>query len=229
MPRPVAVVGDIHGAVDALRLAVSWLDEEWNDDIVFVGDYVNRGPDSKLVLDELVALKGRWGERLTLLLGNHDAVLLNFLEGESRSRFLHYGGLQTVNSYLSHIEGWHHANPMAAFVQHFPDDHFALLRDLSLAYESDDVLVTHAGYNPERPSSRSSHDVVFGRHAALFAGPLDTPKSVVICGHYVQRTLTAYVTDNFVCIDSGCGSVAGAPLSIFTFPDRQLKTFYGER
>jgi serine/threonine protein phosphatase 1 len=229
MPRPVAVVGDIHGVVDALRLAITWLDEDWNYDVVFVGDYVNRGPDSRLVLDELVALKHRWGKRLTLLLGNHDAVLLSFLEGESRSQFLHHGGLQTVNSYLPHIEGWPQANPIDAFVQQFPEEHFALLRDLSLAYESDDVLVTHAGYNPERPSSRSPNDVVFGRHAALFAGRLTTPKSVVVCGHYVQRTHAAYVTDNFGCIDSGCGSVSGAPLSVFTFPDRQVKTFYGER
>jgi serine/threonine protein phosphatase 1 len=62
----------------------------------------------------------------------------------------------------------------------------------------------------------------------LFESGLKTPRPLVICGHYVQRSLKPYCSSNFVCLDTGCGSVPGAPLSVALLPKREFKMFSGE-
>lgn len=226
MPAEIAILGDVHGAASALESAAAWLLEHWSGHVVFVGDYVNRGPSSEAVLDILVELQEQFGERLTLLQGNHDAVLLEFLDGGSRERFLAHGGLQTIRSYLgSQVE----SDPFAQFRRQFPPQHLQLLRRLELCFETAEILVTHAGFNPENPESRAAEDVVFGRFHDLFAVGLETPSPLVVCGHYVQRTKEPYLTENFVCLDTGCGSLTDAPLSMLLLPTRQIRTFSGDK
>lgn len=222
--HPVAVVGDVHGCSSALMAASSWFSESWDGHVVFVGDYVNRGPDARAVLEQLSILQNELGDRLTLLRGNHDAVLLEFLESGDRSRFLSYGGLQTMRSYLHDtLED----DPFSQFRRTFPARDLTLLRGLSNYFETEEVLITHAGFNPSRPGSRSPEDVVFGSYSQLFSGELRTPRPLVVCGHYVQRGLRPYSSDNLICLDTGCGSVPGAPLSVVLLPSREFKFFGG--
>ena len=220
-----AVVGDIHGAIAPLRAATAWLQEHWDGPVVFVGDYVNRGPDSYLVMEELVALSISWGDRLVLLMGNHDLSLLRFVVDDSRSMFLGHGGLQTVRSYLRGLSVPLGEHPLDAFVEHFPKSHRKLLESMQFAFETPDLLVTHTGFNPEAPNSRSIEDVVLRSHPALFADALHTPRPLVVCGHYAQRGGTPYVSERFICLDSGCGSELGGPLSVLTLPDRRILSF----
>lgn len=223
MPEPVAIVGDVHGSKSHLEEAITWL-ADWAGHIVFVGDYVNRGPNSKQVLELLVAAKAAWGDRLTLLLGNHDAMLLGFLRGENPSSFLRHGGLQTVRSYLGIPTS---SDPLSEFREFFPASHRALLESMPIAYETVDLLVTHAGFDPEAMHGRRLEDVVFGRHSGLFAPDLQTPRDLVVCGHYVQRTRRPFVSENFICLDTGCGTHPDAPLTLLTVPLRRVHTFYG--
>lgn len=225
----LAIVGDVHGAIRPLRQAISWLDKNWAHNVVFVGDYVNRGTESYLVVEELVDLTKRWGSRLSLLLGNHELSLLEFLDGGSPESFLHHGGLQTINNYLRACGGVPEARPLEAFRDRFPHHHRQLLANMALAYETDEVLVTHAGFNPKNPASRGSRDIVFGRHSELFMNPETFPRPLVVCGHYVQRSATPYVTENFICLDTGCGTIPGAPLAVAILPSREILTFYGEQ
>lgn len=221
----MAVVGDIHGAIDPLCAATGWLEEHWDGPVVFVGDYVNRGPDSYRVMEAMVQLAKSWGERLTLLMGNHDLSLLRFVAEGDRPMFLAHGGLRTVSSYLRELSIPLDQHPLEAFVEVFPESHRQLLEGMQLAWENSEVLVTHAGFNPISPDSRSIDDIVLGRHPALFSESLRTPRPLVVCGHYVQRTGRPYVSDQFICLDSGCGSEISGPLSVLILPDRRILRF----
>lgn len=220
-----AIVGDVHGAIAPLRAAITWLHANWTGLVVFVGDYVNRGTDSYLVMEELVTLSNVLGDRLVLLLGNHDLGLRKFVEDGSRSMFLSQGGLVTVRNYIHSLSLPLDEHPLDIFVRHFPERHRTLLEGMRIALETPDLLVTHAGFNPEDPESRRIEDVVLGRHPSLFTSLSRTPRPLVVCGHYLQTTRLPYLSEQFVCLDSGCGSALGGPLSILTLPDRRILTF----
>lgn len=227
MTERVAVVGDVHGMIVPLRLAAGWILDEWDTDVVFVGDYINRGPDSYQVIEELVSLNAKLGSQLTLLLGNHELALLEFLEHGNDRSFLMHGGVATVFSYLQSqmlpIEDY----PMSRFRDTFPETHLQLLQSMKLWYETNDLLVTHSGYNPLVPESRKAEDITLGRHPTIFDVHRDGPRPLVVFGHYAQRTAVPYMSENLICVDTGCGLSPQAPLTVLTLPDRKTLTFGG--
>ena len=96
------VIGDIHGCVDELRYLVDDLPVHANDEIIFLGDYIDRGPDSSGVVGFLIALKEQWREnKLVFLKGNHEDMLLSYLQlnGQHGTMFMLNGGKTTVQSY----------------------------------------------------------------------------------------------------------------------------------
>ncbi|GAA4347903.1 metallophosphoesterase [Angustibacter luteus] len=224
MRERIAVVGDVHGNARALARAFEWL-ETWDGLVIFVGDYVNRGPASREVVDHLILAKDALGERLVLLRGNHDQVLLDFISGESPRRLLSHGGLTTVSSYLKGTEA---QASIETFRETFPDGHLRLLGDTGTHFETDEMLVSHAGYNPDRPTSRRSEDLALGRHHGIFSRGATAPKALIICGHYIQRGMKPFESRNLICLDTGSGTTAGAPLTLVTLPDRNFYQFYGE-
>lgn len=216
----LAFVGDIHGMAPQLASALDALGGARH--LVFLGDYVNRGPDSKRVLEMLVEAKATWPTTLTLLRGNHDEELLNFLSAGNLARFVAFGGLQTIASYSTGGT----VNSVSRFRESFPLSHRQFLADLDDYFERQDVFASHCGPNPERPSSRERDDIVMGSHEGLFRVDVDqlVGKSVV-CGHYVQRTMTAFAERGLYAIDTGCGSVSGGPLTVMLWPEKRLIQF----
>lgn len=222
----VAVVGDIHGNFGPLKGAIHWLEKSWSGHIVFVGDYVNRGTDSKKVLDALIQFKASHGDRVTFLLGNHEMALLDFLEHNSLDTFFAHGGISTVRSYVgSRLL----SDPLSQFKDEFPAAHLQFLHSLLPSFETADVLITHSGFAPERPLSRAVEDVVLGGHPEIFKEEISPPAPLVVFGHYAQRTKRAFVAPKKICIDSGCGVIPGAPLSVITLPDQTVYTFSEDR
>ncbi|MFF9561981.1 metallophosphoesterase [Leifsonia sp. NPDC014704] len=219
----VAVVGDIHGNVRALEKALAWM-SSWPAKVVFAGDYVNRGPFSREVLDLMVAFGSDLGERVTFLAGNHDLALLNFVRGQDEAKFLAHAGLTTLHSYLGSNVG---ANPFTEFRHAFPPSHRRFLERLAPYWESADMIISHSGINPQRPDSRLDEDVVYGSHPTLFDPDIVLPK-MVVAGHYAQRQGLPYIADSFACIDTGSGTIPGAPLCVMTFPTRAYYTFKGQ-
>src|ERR1700724_3741155 len=95
--RTIAV-GDVHGCSTALASLIEAIQPTALDTLVFLGDYIDRGPDSRGVLEQVIAL----GERCTVvpLLGNHEEMLLAALEGQSELRYwLKFGGTEALASY----------------------------------------------------------------------------------------------------------------------------------
>ena len=95
------VIGDVHGCLPELASLVESLPMERGDTVVFLGDYIDRGPDSKGVIDYLVALRRRGEQTTVFLRGNHEDMMLSFmgLSGHHGDAFLLNGGLATLASY----------------------------------------------------------------------------------------------------------------------------------
>src|SRR5947209_568715 len=101
----LAIIGDVHGDVTRLRRVFEVLDRGPERIIVFLGDYVNRGPDPSGVLEALCKRRDMLGERLVLLEGNHDRAFRQFLRGGNIAPLLAMGGATTVRSYIGHPIG----------------------------------------------------------------------------------------------------------------------------
>ena len=207
-----AIVGDVHG--DAGRLVSLLSKPELRErELIFTGDLVNRGPDSRGVLEKVAELV--FDKKIArVLLGNHELLLLDFIDNGNFVGLAMGGGIATIKSYV----GVAYGNVHQQFVEAFPREHLSLLRNANIYYEDGDVLVTHAGVSRADPSSRDVRDVVTGSHPELFAGDFDVGK-LLVCGHYVQRVGLPFVSPHFVCVDTGCGTVGG-PLTAFLLPER---------
>lgn len=211
MSRSLAIIGDIHG--DARRLAE--LSQELDGrQLIFVGDYVNRGPETRETLDRLRAIQDKDPETI-FLLGNHEAALLKFLDGDMPFyEFAALGGIATIRSYLPRARG----NVRAEFQEAFPDAHRRFVEGCLSYFETSDLIVSHCGIDPSNPTSRKTTDMVMSRHEALFFRDF-SPSKLVVCGHYVQRTGSPYVNGKVFCLDTGCGTMDG-PLTALLIPER---------
>jgi serine/threonine protein phosphatase 1 len=183
MTRRLAIFGDIHGdAIRLERLASSLACDDRQ--LIFVGDYVNRGPDSKRVLDYLCDLEERAAGRHCFLLGNHERALMRYIADATFGDFALLGGIATIRSYVPRAHGDVHK----AFRDAFPRRHSDFLSRLQLYHEEPGLLVSHTGYDPIAPKSRSPEDMVDRGHPDMFDATTH-PQRLVVCGHYVQRRM----------------------------------------
>ena len=154
----IYAVGDIHGHLDALKQALAWIKADGGPDaqIVFLGDYVDRGSDSKGVI-ELLAQGQAEGRNWICLMGNHDKYLIDFLNvGRAQSLLrpdLHWfdprlGGAETLRSYGVDVEGKEDAVSAEELRTKVPAHHRAFLEALPLTHETDDLFFAHAGIRP---------------------------------------------------------------------------------
>ncbi|OZF45286.1 hypothetical protein CH293_22505 [Rhodococcus sp. 14-2470-1b] len=216
--QPLAIIGDVHGQASELRAALDACLGRRH--VVLVGDYVNRGTRSAEVL-ELVADALGDGQA-TALMGNHDYALLRYIASGELAPFARMGGLATINSYTGAVE----EDPHSALLATMPLAHVKLLEDLLYYYEDDGLIVSHCGVPPTDPNDRSLDQLVLGSHPELFGpGSADLPK-IVVSGHYAQRGSSPFVSERYICVDTGCGTIPGAPLSVLDWPERQFN-YYG--
>lgn len=218
--NPLAVVGDVHGSPSQLASALADLAAWTNRTIVCVGDYINRGPDSRGVLEVLTCARREFGDRLVLLRGNHEVALLEFLRTGRAASFLRHRGVTTIRSYVPNPG----PNVLDDFRRCFPPAHRLLLEGTALFVETPEVLISHAGYSPERPKSRSEKDLTVGSWSALVAD-VRPPRPLIVVGHYTQPHSRAYVSDSLIGLDTGCGSLPSAPLSVLLLPERSVHAY----
>lgn len=138
MSIDLAFVGDIHGNLHALRGIWNALLRRDVQHVVFLGDYINKGPRSANVLGELILLSQTG--RATLLAGNHETALLDALERQDLSAFLKMGGAITIRSYAGRRVG---PDVLKDFVASLNPDHLNAVRNMRLAFETDDLVAQH--------------------------------------------------------------------------------------
>jgi len=156
--RRVYAVGDIHGRLDLLEQLLALIDEDNRArgdagvELVFLGDLVDRGPDSKGVVERLLGLS-RTGAPIRFLMGNHEEMFLRALDGDVRAlRFLiRIGGKETLLSYGITAEEFRTLDYDALALlmrERVPDEHGAFLRGFGKWVEVGDYLFVHAGIRP---------------------------------------------------------------------------------
>lgn len=164
-------VGDIHGRADLLDRLLADLESGPHAElpIVFVGDYVDRGEQSADVL-RLLTERAEAGNTVCLL-GNHEQMLLNFLEDPANQgpRWLRYGGLQTMASYglplvaqTAPEEAW--VDAREALFDAMGHDLIQWLHDLPALWQSGNVAVLHAGADPEQPMDQQERRTLVWGH-----------------------------------------------------------------
>lgn len=202
-------VGDVHGRLDLLRRMHERIAEDlvrrppddWR--VIHLGDYIDRGPDSKGVLDFLIAAQNRDPRHVTLM-GNHDAGFIEFLrDPDAAGLFARYGGEDTARSYGVELDfGSFGAFRAAhtALVRAVPADHVAFLLGLERSASFGDFFFCHAGIRPGVPLDRQAPDDLIWIREDFLRWPGLHPK-LVVHGH--TPTARPELRPNRVNVDTG--------------------------
>lgn len=212
------VIGDIHGCHTSL-LALLDKVKDLADTLIFIGDYVDRGPASKQVLETLIQLRGMH-PHVIFLKGNHELMFLNYLKGTESSSFLSIGGQETMDSYGIDPE----ASGNTIMYELLPPPHVAFLENLPLYYEDSHGIYVHAGLQPGRHLSTQTGDWCLWVRDRFIRSSFDFGKPVIF-GH--TAFLKPHIEANKIGIDTG--AVYGGKLTALLLPDMQFIQVDGEQ
>jgi serine/threonine protein phosphatase 1 len=186
MARTFAI-GDVHGCDVALSTLLDSIGLTSDDVIVFLGDLIDRGPGSRLIIERVIALQ----EELTVigLCGNHEEMLLQSLErGTPRMIWIGSGGLATLESYGGRLSD-------------FPERHIQFLRSLRDYWETDTHIFVHANVDSAVAMENQSAAILRWQ-AFIGTEPRHISGKVVVCGHTGQASGIPAVTDGYLCLDT---------------------------
>jgi serine/threonine protein phosphatase 1 len=181
------VIGDIHGCVDEIRRLIDALPLARGDRVVFLGDYIDRGPDSRAVVSYLLSLQRHHEEiEFVFLKGNHEDMLLSYLglSGRHGDMFLINGGKATLASYGVGPENLS-ARQILSLI---PSTHVEFYGQLKNYQLMDSFLCVHAGIHPQKPlADQRDEELLWIRDAFIFR-PHALPYTVIF-GHTPQAAV----------------------------------------
>jgi serine/threonine protein phosphatase 1 len=215
MAGRVLAVGDIHGCAEELQVLLDGLDLGGGDTVVCVGDYVDRGPDSRGVIDLLLALQARPDVSTVFLRGNHEDMCLDFLGrgGRHGEAWRVNGGVTTLQSY--DIDPYVSGVEAAA---RLPEAHLAFLDALVPWHATPGHLMVHAGIRPGRPFAEQTEEDLYWIREEFIHRSHGLPYTVVF-GHTPQRQVLVDLPYK-IGIDTGC--VYGGMLTAIDLADHTL-------
>jgi serine/threonine protein phosphatase 1 len=192
VPSRVIAVGDIHGCVKALRALIDIVRPQADDTLVPLGDCVDRGPDSRQVIEELLSLRERC--RLVPLIGNHEEMMLNFLDDRPQpDNWLEVGGLATLKSYSSKLDP-----------KEIAPGHVEYIRGWGDFFETSSHFFVHANYEPERRLVEQHWQTMRWQSLKLsIPGPHLSGKTAVV-GHTSLKDGEILDVGHLVCLDTYC-------------------------
>ncbi|MDX2236146.1 MAG: metallophosphoesterase family protein [Hyphomonadaceae bacterium] len=203
-------IGDVHGRADLLAILLDKIEADARASrlkplLVMLGDYVDRGPDSRGVIEMLASGRPHGFER-RFLKGNHEQAMLAFLDKPHANRpWLELGGLQTIVSYglpaaLSNAADAALQRVAADLRAALPESHLAFLKGLERYAVYGDYLFVHAGVDPAKPlAAQTDTDLFWIRDRFLKAFGAYT--HCVVHGHTPQPF--AYVDERRIGVDTG--------------------------
>lgn len=198
------VIGDIHGMLSKLEQLLHKIPfNEKRDTLAFLGDYIDRGPDSQGVVNLVLNLVDR-GLRVICLKGNHEQLFLDFLAGRETHLFLLNGGTATLTSYRK--------NSKNSSV--IPAQHLAFLNRLLPYYEMEDFILVHAGLKPGVSLEGQAEDDLYWIRQEFIQSKFDFGKRVIF-GH--TDFGAPYIDACKIGIDTG--AAYGRRLTCVRLPD----------
>jgi serine/threonine protein phosphatase 1 len=204
------IIGDIHGCLKSLQKLLKLVEKE-ADTFVFLGDYIDRGSESKEVIEYILKFKKTHREVITLL-GNHEIMLINYLRGYDDGTFMRAGGKETLISY-----GIKPKTKPEKAVKLFPEEHMNFFQELPLLWENEHGIYVHAGIEPGVHLTRQVSSYCLWTRDEFIRSPYKFSKPVVF-GHTVFRE--PLVQENKIGIDTG--AVYGGKLTALLLPEKKF-------
>lgn len=190
-------VGDVHGHLDALRAVLSWVERDAGDEetrVVFLGDYIDRGPDSPGVLSLLMAGPTRPGHAWVPLAGNHEQLMCLARSNDDAARvWLANGGMLTMQQFGK--DG-------------VPSSVLRWVMQLAVSCSTPRLAFAHAGMDPKRPvSDQKSEVLLWSRPVSGWDAPVrdeDGNPLLLVHGHTpVSKGFPPYRPGLFINLDTG--------------------------
>ncbi|HOO45646.1 MAG TPA: metallophosphoesterase family protein [Deltaproteobacteria bacterium] len=215
MSRTFAI-GDIHGCLDKLEDLIAAVAPEKDDMMVFLGDYIDRGPQVRGVIDYLIDLAAE--VPCIFLRGNHEDMFLEYLEfGTNKTMFFANGGLKTIDSYIGSSSFTMHDQIINAL----PEAHREFYASMKWYYEDEKYLFVHAGVKPGvSMDMQDMQDLIWIRDDFIFS-PTSLEKKVVF-GH--TPFARPFVKPDKLGIDTG--AVYGGCLTAVELPQETFIQSY---
>lgn len=210
MSRYIAIT-DIHGELEKLNNVIAKIDLQQDDTFVFLGDYIDRGPDSKGVVERVIELSEKYN--CICLIGSHEYALLHAKQDEYYNYlFWNYGGPQTVESYGGRFEN-------------ILKTHGNFFKSLKFYHLTRDYLFVHAGINPRYSlEEQDETDLVYIR-SAFYNSKHNLPQKVIF-GH--TEFSEPLIQDDKICIDLGCGKYKNARLCALILDNGKEEFIYSD-
>ncbi len=191
----IFVIGDIHGQLgmlESLMAKIPWRPDK--DALVFLGDYIDRGPDSRSVVDYILSLTGNYS-RISCVLGNHEGMLLDYLAGDNKDLYLANGGGPTLKAYKRD-----RGLLSPRLLHEISNDHMVFYNALKPYLEIEDYYLVHAGFRPGVAMALQTKADMMWIREPFISSTFDFGKKIVF-GH--TPFLEPLVMKNKIGIDTG--------------------------
>jgi len=207
------VIGDIHGCYQTLVALLGAIDPDpGNDTLLFLGDYIDRGPHSNQVVEEILGLRKKY-RRLITLKGNHEHMLLCYLAGKEIDFYLSAGGQETLQSYGA-------IPPLDDPSQlRLPKEHYFFFQELLNYWEDGNYIYVHAGLQPGIHLTQQNLAWLLWARENFINLKSNFGKKVIY-GH--TPFTVPKVDENKIGIDTG--AVYGGGLTCLILPEERLVT-----
>jgi len=206
-------IGDIHGCLDKLKRLLNKIDITDHDELIFLGDYIDRGSDSKGVIDFLINLKGRFKKKF--LRGNHEDMFLRAIKDPPNwgdlELWLRNGGNKTILSYQKKSIGTEKTSDL------FPQSHVDFIKKTKLYYQTNKYIFVHAGASPLIPMKNHDTDCLLWARDEFILDESTWPKKVIF-GHTPHKK--PLLMDNKIGIDTG--AVFNGKLTCIELPSEKI-------
>ncbi len=191
MTKRTLAIGDIHGCLNALKILWKTINPQPSDQIIFVGDYVDRGPNTKGVIDFLIEIKNKYN--VIFLSGNHEEklCLARFGGSEIKDWLAHWGGKETLESYGQNG------------IDAIPESHWEFIRTCKPYHETNSHIFVHANLEHDVPLECQTPFTLIHKK---FGSPLPhSSGKTMICGHTAQQSHHPKNLGHAICIDTDLG------------------------
>ena len=190
MAKRTLAIGDVHGCFTAMQALLDAAQVTDEDHVVWLGDYVDRGPDSAKVVAFLMGLPEASN---TCLRGNHEILMVNARRSvDHRRLWASVGGDATWDSYLAEYGG--------SGMESVPGSHWAFFDALKPYHETDTHLFVHGSLDSDVPPDEQSDDALYWNRFDSI-GPHMSGKHIV-CGHTSQKDGLPKTRPHATCIDT---------------------------
>ena len=191
-------IGDVHGCNAALSALLQQVQPKPADQIIFLGDYIDRGPASRSVIDTLLELRKSCST--VFLRGNHEVMILDARDDSTKADLWQsYGGLETLISY-----GINYSNYGPDWATAIPAPHWEFLERTARFLENDRHIFVHACLDPELNMEEQPDWLLYWEYLDRLQ-PHKSGKRI-ICGHSPQRSGLIKDVGFALCLDTAPAS-----------------------